>query len=405
MKWHLIQHGFRDIQTHYRGEAQCWLTDMGSRQWQGYAHQTLDSELAQALNMRPCFTFLPDMFVDPDPVSREVNDLLCLSDQFALDCAQHITPELSGDDVVVVTYSTPREILGAAKWLGTLDAGARPRLVFVFHLPSLEWHVSTDLLDIAGSVSGWRFAANALRRQVDLDRVLICATNQPLAQVLSTIFAWEVVETPLILPLPGALSHGQRLRSTDVLCAGQFRYEKGSELLLDVLELQANRIPNLRFAIQVQLDDQPTELADKLLAMQRSGTVQLICGTQTVQEYTRRLLDARLVLLPYLGQRYRLRASAVAVECFAYGIPVVAPDQTWIATQLAEGRGSGTLFNEWSAAAIVEACAVAWQDIDALGQAAEDCRSAWTAYGRAKPLIERAERHFYSVQTQVSSTA
>ena len=389
LRWHLIQHGFVDEHSHFATEARCWQQAMAGKDWIGYAHLSLPAALAQELQLLPCFPLKADAALDPDPISREVGDYLTFSGAFASHCAKFVTPRLSGDDVVLVTYSTQRELLGAALWLRAIEAARRPRMVFVFHLPDLQWTISEDRRSIQGSLSTWRHAANELAAVLPASHRLIAATTPRLAQGLSQVLNQPVQTAPLVLSSPESARSAEPRDLFDVILCGESRWEKGAEMYAPLLLQLAQWRPGLRFSVQTRSEQEGRQLATQLQAQGFAGQLELVYGAVSPAEHARRLSASRLALLPYQPQRYALRASGVAIECFMRGIPVVAPAGTGVADQLESGLGAGITFAAWDVASVLAATQEALLKIDELTVTARQNSVHWQGQIGAQPMLQR----------------
>jgi hypothetical protein len=391
IRWHLVQHGFWTLGSHFFNEARCWHEAMEGRDWVGYASVHLPATVSQALNLLPAFTLGPDARLDPDPLSGEIGDYLAISEAFASECATHLGPHLSGDDVVVVTYSGPGELRGAALWLATLEEDRRPRMAFVFHRPEFHWKISADRTSVNGHFGIWRHGASQLAAMLPTGRRLLGATTRPLARCLSGVLAQPVEAVPLVLPAPLAAPARSREKRHDIVLTGEPRWEKGGQRFESLLSGLDRIRPGLRLSVQVPSQAEAGKLADALGTQGFSGQLDIVTGFGSVEEHLRRIDRARLVLLPYDQHRYALRASGIARECFMHGVPVVAPSGTSIADQIRGGVGAGVLFDSPEVPAIVAAVAQALDQVDALTDAAMRATARWQNAGGAAPLLAKIE--------------
>jgi hypothetical protein len=75
-------------------------------------------------------------------------------------------------------------------------------------------------------------------------------------------------------------------------------------------------------------------------------------------------------------------------EAMAYGIATVVPDRSWMATQLQEGWGAGTVFNEWTVDSIAAASLEAIDNCAALAVAAKRRTLEWRRKNCAAALLD-----------------
>lgn len=385
MRLHLIQHGLADEHSHYAGEASAWHKALQGSDSVAYSNAALPQELAQALGAIPCFPYVADAVLDADPISREVADYLVLSQAFAQACQQQVSPRLAGNDLVLVTYCTQRELFGAALWLQTVPAHKRPRMAFIFHTPDLLWQVAPDRKQVAGPLGSWRHAARMLAGVLPAGRCCLAATNAALAQVLGKLLLQRVEVVPLVLPLQEPLAlPGKRF---DLALAGQWRPEKGSELGPALVAELARLRPGLVLSLHLNQLGQVSVFE----AHANRGQIGLdvIEGYCNQHDYTERLLASRVLLLPYFPARYALRASGVAWEAFAYGVPVVCPSGTWMADQVSAGSAAGLVFGQWNAAEIAAAALRALDQLPALTQQAARLKPGWCQGSGARTVLDR----------------
>ena len=86
-----------------------------------------------------------------------------------------------------------------------------------------------------------------------------------------------------------------------------------------------------------------------------ASIAEIIPDGQNTADYLANFSRCSMVLLAYEPQAYRNSASGVFVEAASFGKPIVVPDGTWMAQQIAIGRGAGTTFKEPKSESIVAA--------------------------------------------------
>lgn len=385
MRWHVIQHSLVTTESHEYGEAQCWAQALARTDWVGYANTALPPDLNAGLNYIPAFACTAHTVADADPVSREVGDYLYLAMQFALACGQHITPRLSGRDRVVVTYSTQRELFGAAQWLVHLPPDQRPDMCFVFHQPDFLWRIAPDRSQFAGPVATWRHAVNQLRTVLPASRCMFGATTGRLAKLLGELLLAPVHEVPLVLPLlMNSLPPEKRF---DLFLGGGYRPEKGGEVWHTLLSELAPAFAPLRVAVQVQDEAMADRLRELTAPLGDALDLDIVNGRIDTPTQVARLRASRLVVMPYKPDRYALRASGIATEAHMYGIPVVVPANTGMGDQVLSGKAAGILFDPWDAAHVVQSTKVALNHIEPLTDKAARLAPPWQASAGAGPLM------------------
>ncbi|ODU57569.1 MAG: hypothetical protein ABS99_04810 [Acetobacteraceae bacterium SCN 69-10] len=188
------------------------------------------------------------------------------------------------------------------------------------------------------------------------------------------------VPMPMRYPPPAELN---RLRAAgrhppvDVCIAGQFRREKGSDLVAPVLAGLAATRPGARVAVQVNDPDGAAALAEALGPAAEAMEIFLHVGECGHEDWYARLLAARLMLLPYEPESYAARTSGIFAEAAACGVPVVAPAETWMADQIEAGHAAGATFAAFTPASVLQALAAAEARHPALAAAAGIHRAHW----------------------------
>ncbi len=61
-------------------------------------------------------------------------------------------------------------------------------------------------------------------------------------------------------------------------------------------------------------------------------------GNLPVEAFLRNVARCRLIVLPYVASRYRMRSSGVLSVATGLGIPVVVPAHTWLSDRIAAGN-------------------------------------------------------------------
>jgi len=156
-----------------------------------------------------------------------------------------------------------------------------------------------------------------------------------------------------LLPIPfraELLSRSSRAPSAPVQLAylGEARDEKGFPWLPDLAAALLHeylRPGRARLLVQANVS-RPQENPKSVEALERlrafsPGEVELFAthAPLSPREYYRMASRADVVLLPYVGARYRTATAGVLAEALALGVPVVVPADTWMARQVPAGGG------------------------------------------------------------------
>lgn len=355
-----------------------------------YAARDVDSAVARQTDARGVYALTRDMMKrygvpsryareKSDPHCQDLIDFMAWSEAFRQACEEVGQDGIGQDDLLVVPFATINEMHGAALWLETLPAERRPGAVFNFHEPHPTWRIEDNRNGMEGDLVLSRYAGLRLRSALPEHRILVTAPDRRLCVALREGLGLACRRTPMLMhyesEFPDDLP-GTDTRLT-VSVVGDFRAERGSKLVLEALRDFATQRPETRFFVQVQTEAQASELLESL--RRDVPGVQLECqaGSVSRENYLRRLRQSDLILLPYFWRRYAIRGSGVFCEATAFGIPVVAPANTWMADHLEAGRGAGETFSDWTSGAIAAALVRASDRIDELKAQAASGSAAW----------------------------
>lgn len=380
----IIHNGLIDRHSHYYGEARGWrdaCRDRGITP-RFYINSRALPAIVEELSAIPAFPHAADLILEHD---GKVSDFITLSERFAGACTVLERDGITADDVIVVPYSTEREIFGTALWLEKIAVAQRPTIVFVFCVPDLSWTFDTERTKFSGDFSYFRYAMKRIRAVVSAETVVLYATTSRLAALLVQILQYPCEECPQptyyvsndVLLTPDAET-GPR---ANVRVAGELRQEKGADFLVPVILRVAELRPGTSFAVQAHDLRHAQAIAERLAPLPKSNSsCYLQCGQPGHELYQRRLLHSDILLLPYRWRRYALRTSNVFSEAVGFGLVTVVPDRTWMADKLNEGWGAGTAFREAGVNDIVAALTAA---IDAYPSLSEQARRKAPDWRRA----------------------
>lgn len=233
-------------------------------------------------------------------------------------------------------------------------------------------------------------------RSLDSDRLHFYADTDELAEESKMIYKRPLVCLPIPHtkpPLPESASEHQPLR---ILYVGDARFEKGYHHLpsiVDDLWDDYIRPGKVEFVIQSHgytplTGDQQINEAREQLKQFPADKVRLIHEPLDSSGYWSLLKSGSIFLLPYNRESYESRSSGVAIEALALGLPIVVPQGTWMARQLA---GLGEAAPGIAYSGIPEAAAALRKVVDEYPQYRRDARSSaawWYERHNASRLIE-----------------
>ncbi len=390
---HFIQHGLRDCHSHFYGETLGFLQaarelNVGLQVW---THAKCEPEILAACNAKAVFPLQTDGVLDLDPVSAELSSYIVGATAFAGILSKYLTTDISAVDWVFVAYASQNEAYALALWLQTLPSGKRPQVALFCHRPELKWNIGPQREKMSANASFWRFAALIFEKIGIKDRVHVFAPDARLANVLAMASGLQVQTTGIATPY--FLTPEQVLevpKKFDIGLIGEFRSERGSDLVPDLMvELDQQR-PGMRYVLQLRTANETGKVRRRLADKGFAGELLLVPSTMLEPaEFARLIPQMRLMVLPYFPDRYRMRSSGVLSECIAYATPCVVPVDTWLGDQVQSGAAAGVVFAEWTSQAICAATLNALDQLNALSDSAKEKMQPWRQQNCARAMLER----------------
>ena len=302
-----------------------------------------------------------------------------------VDLAAVRTDFLDNSWVVFVESALWTQLVGWALWIQRFRPSRSPSLVLMlrysYFIPgSKQW---------ANGIARFRMALRLLER---------VARNYPVRLVTdSDLLVREyriLTDLPVaVIPIPHTSSllsnhcrDCQQVAKTPVnmVMLGRQSLSKGFGTLVEaIIRLhQEGKLSGLNFTIQYyeafSQDPQVAHYAE-LLKDLNSPSVRLVEGTLSTEEYHRLLLNADVVLIPYLRDHYYAGTSGAFTEALAKGKPVVVTDGTWMSEQLAND-GAGVTFRDREPEDLARAICFARDNCPHLTKQATAHREKWVAY-------------------------
>jgi hypothetical protein len=390
----IIQHGLVDLHAHYYGETLGWLAACRNRGINPhfYVKRGALPQIVLRLAAKPVFPYAPDEGIDQDPISWQLTDFMTLSSGFADACEVLESDGVGGDDLVVLPFATERCVFGAAQWLQRLSPAARPAMVFNFLVPDLNWRIEDDRSRVSGEFSFFRHATRCIRALLPPSKLFFSSAVLGLCNALSEAAQYPCREVPLGTSFPSERDLAARDQETPprahIGVFGEFRPERGSEIVSEVLLQFAELRPRKPIAVHVNNEAQATAFRQFVRERGLRSPFFLYHGHTDPQRFLRRLVSTDILLLPYNWKRYAIRPSNVFSEAVGYGVVAVAPDRTWAADKLAEGHGAGTIFRDFSVEAMIEALVTASEQYPELKVQAIAKKLAWQQSHSTAALLD-----------------
>lgn len=390
---HFIQHGLRDKHSHFYGETLGFVQAAKElkRDLQVWTHAQCEPQIVENFKARAVFPLQTDGVVDKDPVSSELSSYIVGAAAFASTLGKFLTPDITADDWVFVAYASQNEAYALALWMQTLSAEKRPRLALFCHRPELNWNVDPQREKVSANASFWRFAALMLEKIGAKDRLQVFAPDPRLAEFLGWASGLAVgaagLSTPYFLTPAQALAAPKRY---DIGLIGEFRAERGSEMIPELMVALDRLRPGMRYVLQLTDSAEEQALKNKLADQGFKGSLSVLANNHLEPaEFARLVAQVRLMILPYHPQRYRMRSSGVLSECIAYAIPCVVPSGTWLGDQLKDRLAAGEAFEGWTSDAVCTATVLAFDALDTLTETAEEKMLPWRQRNCARAMLDR----------------
>jgi hypothetical protein len=390
----IIDHGLTDLHSHYYGKALGWLAACRNRgiNPRFYIKQGALPQIVLKFAAKAVFPYAPDEIVDQDPICWQLSDFMTLSTGFADACMALEADGVGGDDLVVLPYATERCVFGVAQWLKRLAPTARPTMAFNFLVPDFNWRVEDDRSSVSGNFSFFRYATRCIRELLPPAKLFFSAVVPALCNAFSEAAQYPCRKVPLGTYFPGekelAAWGGEMPPRAHIGVMGEFRPEKGSEIVAEVLLQFAALRPKKPIAVQMTNEAQAANFRKVVRERGVRSPFFLYHGHTDHGRYLHRLVSSDILLLPYDWKRYAMRASGVLSEAAGFGIVAVVPDRTWAADQLAEGHGAGTTFRDFSVEAMIEALITASEQYRELKAQAMTKRLAWQQSQSTAALLD-----------------
>ena len=390
---HFIQHGLVDRHSHFFGETWGYLDAAKHLNLpiQVWTHIDCEQGIVSKLKARAIFPHIPDALIESDPLSLELTNYLIFGGAFASTLAKCLTPVVTSDDWVFIAYASQNEAYAVALWLQSLPAHQHPRVLLFCHRPELHWKLDSQRDKVAANPSFWRFAGQLLTRIGAKERVKILAPDQRLLQFIAWASGLKTqitgLPTPYFLPVSEALT---AKKPFDIGFMGEFRPERGRDLVLKLITQIDKKRPGFEFLLQVHHVHQKDEAIKSLQEMGFGGRVTILPGKVEPEVFVKHITQTRLMVLPYFPDRYRLRSSGVLSECTAYGTPCVVPANTWLSDQVETGAAAGTVFEQWTLESIAQATFEGIDQIETLTRQAALKAADWREKNCAADVLKRA---------------
>jgi len=319
---------------------------------------TIDSRLAQVLSAERVLDPLP--LTPGVDVEHMVERLIAFADaprKLESLWASLEAQNLTDNDIILFPVGSPILISGIGSWLAGRPAKRRPGVFF--RILETGHESRTAIL--------FRIACANLRTHSGQERVFLVADNRHLAAVVSRICARRTFVMPVSKYLGAADPSGFSKEPADPTVYVHLNRRSHALVkdLANIIRCITAAVPGVRFIIK-PTKTMPIE-AQETLNSQIASLAEILPEEQQADDYLANFSKCTVVLLAYEPQAYAIMTSGVFVEAASFGKPVVVPGGTWMARQIIEGRGAGTIFEEPDAQTVVAAVLEALRSAEHLG--------------------------------------
>ena len=394
MRLFIIENGLKDAVGHHYHEAVGLQREARRRgvETRFYVHREAIKEIVAALDARPVFPYRPYGIASQDPLCGPLDDLFYFAKRFAAACSALVDDGLTRDDIVYVATTMQNEVYGCARWLRALPKDETPSIVMNF---KVENYLDGDTHKTHLQAALYRFAAKALAARIPDERIFFTAGTDAFAKRLGRLTLRPVLRYPM--PVSYDLSGGQAetSRAVDpdrpvvVSIVGHSRKEKGWLMIPEIVRLCTETNREISFFIQISPEYMAGAWKDSYEKMRAMANVTFHVGPVRETEYMEFVRQSDIVLLPYDYRAFTGRTSGVFADSIGFGKVAVVPHGTWMAEQLRNDRGAGTVFEHYTPESVAAAVGEAMAGIDGLRAKAEHCADAWRREENIGAFLDR----------------
>lgn len=290
--------------------------------------------------------------------------------------------EIDADDALFLPYANLVEVEGIGLLADRIGA-ALPRVSLLFRRDVDEQGLDAGVGPRAvGALL--RRALGTLRGHPASDRLRVFTDSDTLTDDYSERLQVRVQTAPI--PVDErftALAGPRHARPFVISYFGDARTEKGYTRLPAVAMRLGGALErgDVRFVAQSNFNvpgGEPGIAAARRALSERRG-VDVLSEPLHDDEYALYLGESHLVLLPYDADRYVARTSGILAEAIHAGVPVVAPEGTWLSEQLRR-HGAGVTFDSRQAGSFEEAVDRAVARLPELLVRAAERRASFVAF-------------------------
>jgi glycosyltransferase involved in cell wall biosynthesis len=299
-----------------------------------------------------------------------------------------VAEQVAASDILLITSSRPAVICALADWLDTLQPEACPAVFFRFFGAEFLNFENTAFTEYSWP---YRHASNELASRPGQERVFFTVNNRKIIAKLEQLVSRPVHLMPMPKyygdAAPAGRSGEDRQPTVYVHVNRQGEMpQRVAAAIATVLQQDATVKFLVRFCRHAHADDTASRASFSGLA---GPSVELLAAEDDHRSYLATIARSDVVLLPYDPIEYRGIQSGPFCEAAALGKVVVAPAETWMADNIADGHAVGVLFAQPSAAELATATAAALRDLPRLQAQAARRAEPFRAENSCQRNVER----------------
>lgn len=270
--------------------------------------------------------------------------------------------DLKDTDILLFPRGHPTLISDIGSWLARRSPQRRPSVFFRLVGDEI---IETKTAEYNGDAPFFRTACLDLRAQPGQERVFLLVESSVVARKVTRICCRRT----FLMPMPKYLdvaAKGDVAEPAQPTVYVHVNWASGGLIrdLGDIIRRVRTAEPKVKFIVKTA---RLPSIARTALESGIASLAEIIPAGQDTADYLANFSRCTIVLLAYEPQ---VVTSGVFVEAASFGKPVVVPGGTWMAQQIVNGRGAGTIFKEPRTEPIVAALLEALTASERLGAAA-----------------------------------
>ena len=304
---------------------------------------------------------------------------------------EHVDPELGQDDRLLLTVATQCEARALTVWLASLPERKRPWTLVL--TVSDRWNRygpaerERQVLEFRTLAADLAAVGNDVRQ-----RLIFTTVTDGLRDELTSLLGIPILLVAMAINVDTMTPAPERpaRRRPVAGFVGGTRQEKGSHRIPAIIAA-SRRLGDIDFTLQLTNELLSEDTFGELCRLCNEPGIQGVHGPLDCTAYRDMLAGLDLVLLPYDRDPYRRRTSSILMEAALMALPVVVPDQTWMADQVAAGTAVGIVYEGEDGESIAAAVMRGIADLPVLSARARSLGPYWRQRHGIEPFFDWLE--------------